>query len=112
MITIKRWFNRKVNLGNYETADFGCEMTEEVEKDHDTASDLLHELCKKKVEQSISEFQSNILRDKLDSKIRLVKDEMEILVKDPEKNKAKISEAKFQLGLYEDELKALKEKNK
>ena len=55
---ITRSFTRKINLGNYETADFYCEYESETD-DLDTAMDLsklLHGYAKGDVEKSIAEF--------------------------------------------------------
>jgi len=112
MITIKKWFARKIFLGNYETADFGCELATECEQNHDQVSKELYDLAKKLVERDISEFQSNILRDKIEAKIKTIKSELEILKRFPEENKLKINTGEFQLSLLTDELDELKGKAK
>jgi len=104
-MTIKRWFSRKVNLGNYETADFGCEISTEVEKNHEQVSKELFEICKKEVEKSINKFQSNILTEKLNLQKKLLKDELKVLSRFPKDNKRKITFIKFKLEIVDDLLK-------
>ena len=111
---IKRWYARKINLGTFETSDFGCQYEDEWKPEMDKIdpfeemSDRLHNICKEDVEKSISEFQSNLLRDKLNSRLTVGKSELKELKRHPTDNKLKINELTFQLGLIQYELNELK----
>lgn len=57
LTTITRSFSLKKNLGNYETADFYCCQSAEVEVDiAEETSSMLYDFCKKEVVKSINEF--------------------------------------------------------
>jgi len=57
MIKITRSFSRKVNLGNFQTADFYCSRELEVEqKDATQTSKNLHDLCELDVMDSIEKY--------------------------------------------------------
>jgi hypothetical protein len=46
LVKVTRSFTRKVNLGNYESADFFCSQTAECEPESvDETSGLIHEWC-------------------------------------------------------------------
>jgi len=61
---ITRSFSRKINLGNYETADFYCEMEDELTQEQIDSGNYgplqlagdLHEMCKEEVELCIEDF--------------------------------------------------------
>ena len=61
--TISRSFTRKVNLGNYESADFWASYSEEVSADTDDAactriSVILYGNAKADVEQAIEDYKN------------------------------------------------------
>jgi hypothetical protein len=57
MIKITRSFSRKLNLGNFQTADFYCSRELEVEnKDATQTSKNLHDLCELDVMDSIEKY--------------------------------------------------------
>jgi len=54
---ITRAFSQKVNLGNYQTADFFCSVEEECEFDcAEKISEQLNEMCRYEVNKSIVKF--------------------------------------------------------
>ena len=60
-ITISRSFARKLNLGNYQTADFWCSYSEEIMSNtplgkQNSISEFLYKQAKKDVENSIQKF--------------------------------------------------------
>jgi len=59
-IEIARSFSRKLNLGNYETADFFCSQKTETtkEKENETSRELF-EFCKKEVLFSIEKYKED-----------------------------------------------------
>ncbi len=60
--TISRSFTRKVNLGNYESADFWAMYSEEIsadEKEHQMLSDYLYACAKSDVEQAIKDYKNS-----------------------------------------------------
>ena len=67
-MNIVRSFSRKINLGNFENCDFGCSMEDECEVDElEARSRLLHDYCKRDVEESIEEYKQE-LEDKKEVK--------------------------------------------
>ncbi len=57
LIEIARSFNRKVNLGNYETADFFCSYKEETEINKaEEISKRAFIFCRMEVEKDIEEY--------------------------------------------------------
>ena len=54
---ITRSFSYKVNLGNYQTADFFCSQKAEVpEEDAEKTSEALYEFCKNEVMKSVERY--------------------------------------------------------
>lgn len=93
MIT-KRGHTRKLNLGNYESADFWAEGDEWQEVMED-------------VKKQIFEYQADTLRESLKTRIQLLKENLGIYNRDKEANKLKINEGKFMLDLLTSELEML-----
>jgi hypothetical protein len=63
---IIRSFFKKLNTGNYTTADFGCSMEDECEVDElEARSKLLHDYCREDVEESIKEYEQEIVNKKI-----------------------------------------------
>ena len=61
IIEVARSFSRKVNLGNYETADFFCSAKEETTKQQTKkTSKRLHDFCRGEVEKAVEEYQEEI----------------------------------------------------
>ena len=57
LIEIARSFSRKINLGNYEVADFFTSAKMEVpEKEADATSQELFNFCRKETERSANEY--------------------------------------------------------
>lgn len=56
-IEVARSFSYKLNLGNYQTADFFCSQKAEVEeKDAEKKSEELYAFCRKEVLKSINSY--------------------------------------------------------
>lgn len=59
---ITRSYNRKINLGNYETADFFCSQKLEVPlEEAEKTSEELFKFCKEEVMKSVNEYRNNQL---------------------------------------------------
>ena len=59
-VEIARSFSLKVNLGNYESADFFCSEKSEVDaEDQEQASAALYAFCKRQVLASADEFKKS-----------------------------------------------------
>lgn len=57
IVSITRSFAYKLNLGNYQTADFYCEQKAEVpENEAERKSEELYCFCRKEVEKSIKKY--------------------------------------------------------
>lgn len=57
-VEIARSFSFKLNLGNYQSADFFCsEKSECNAEDAEQASEALYNFCKKQVMKSVADFQ-------------------------------------------------------
>ena len=101
---ITRGFTRKINLGNYETADFWAEYEDEyggtMSEDY---SEALYVSSKKDVEKSIHEFQATKLIDKLEARKKVAELELK-----NSKDEAKSNILKFQISLWKDEIDWLK----
>lgn len=60
---VTRSFSMKLNLGNYESADFFCsEKVECAPEDAEAASEAVYNFCRKQVMKSINEFQVEKVR--------------------------------------------------
>ena len=70
LVEIARSFSRKINLGNYETADFFCSEKAEVpEKDAEKTSEALYSFCESEVMKSVADFQLNKIPPKQPPKL-------------------------------------------
>jgi hypothetical protein len=57
-VEIARSFSFKLNLGNYQSADFFCSQKSEcAAEDAEAASEALYAFCRKQVMKSVSDFQ-------------------------------------------------------
>lgn len=57
LVEIARSFSRKINLGNYETADFFCsQKTETTPKQAEKVSEELFKFCESEVMKSVGEY--------------------------------------------------------
>lgn len=57
LVEIARSFSYKLNLGNYQTADFFCSAKQEVpEGESEEISNALFEFCKDEVEKSVANY--------------------------------------------------------
>lgn len=62
-VEIARSFSFKLNLGNYQSADFFCsEKSECAAEDAEAASEALYAFCRKQVMKSVSDFQIELAR--------------------------------------------------
>ena len=62
LVEVARSFSRKINLGNYETADFFCsQKAEATEKDAKKVSKKLAKFCEEEVMKSVGEYGLNHL---------------------------------------------------
>jgi hypothetical protein len=71
---ITRSFSRKLNLGNYETADFYCEAEDDISDEEEdvkvvSVSSGLHKFCKEEVERSINEYEQEIIKKKAEANV-------------------------------------------
>ena len=58
LIEVARSFSRKLNMGNYTTADFFCSAKEEVSAEEiGETSKRLFDFCKAEVEKSVREYE-------------------------------------------------------
>ncbi len=65
IIEVARSFSRKVNLGNYETADFFCSAKEETTRQQaKKTSKRLHDFCRGEVEKAVEEYQEETAQPK------------------------------------------------
>ena len=65
IIEVARSFSRKVNLGNYETADFFCSAKEETTKQQaKKTSKRLHDFCRGEVEKAVEEYKEETALEK------------------------------------------------
>lgn len=59
LVEIARSFSYKLNLGNYQTADFFCSQKAEVpENQAEKISEALYEFCKKEVMKSVNRYKA------------------------------------------------------
>ena len=59
---ITRSFSYKLNLGNYQTADFFCSQKSEVPEDQaEEKSEALYQFCKEEVMKSVDEYRGEQL---------------------------------------------------
>jgi ATP-dependent exoDNAse (exonuclease V) alpha subunit len=57
LVEVARSFSRKLNLGNYQTADFFCSQKAEVlESEVVETSEALYKFCKEEVEKSVWDY--------------------------------------------------------
>jgi tryptophanyl-tRNA synthetase len=57
LVEIARSFSYKLNLGNYQTADFFCSQKAEVpESKAEETSEALYEFCKREVMKSVNSY--------------------------------------------------------
>lgn len=57
LVEITRSFSYKLNMGNYQTADFFCSQKAETnQKDIEKTSELLFDFCRKEVEKSVKKY--------------------------------------------------------
>jgi len=62
-VEIARSFSFKLNLGNYQSADFFCSQKSEcAAEDAEQASEALYAFCRKQVMKSVSDFQIEQIR--------------------------------------------------
>ena len=62
-VEIARSFSFKLNLGNYQSADFFCSQKSEcAAEDAETASEALYAFCKRQVMKDVADFQVEQLR--------------------------------------------------
>jgi len=62
-VEIARSFSFKLNLGNYQSADFFCSQKSEcAAEDAEQASEALYAFCRKQVMKSVSDFQIELAR--------------------------------------------------
>ena len=62
-VEIARSFSFKLNLGNYQSADFFCSQKSEVNaEDAEAASEALYNFCRKQVMKSANDFQIEQIR--------------------------------------------------
>ena len=78
-IYITRSFSFKLNLGNYQMADFFCSQSSECfEKQAEKSSEALYEFCKKEVIKSVNKYKEEIVKQKekeMAEKLALIKKE-------------------------------------
>ena len=81
---IARSFSYKLNIGNYQSADFFCSAKKEVEeKDAEKESDALYTFCKAQVVKSLNAYKQELdgetnKRARKIAKKQEVKDDVEI----------------------------------
>ena len=69
MVEITRSFAFKLNIGNYQSADFFCsEKVEVPEKDIIEKSEMLYKFCKEEVLKSIKEYVEGVKAKKQEKK--------------------------------------------
>lgn len=62
-VEIARSFSFKLNLGNYQSADFFCsEKAECAAEDADTTSEAIYAFCRKQVMKAVADYQIEQLR--------------------------------------------------
>ena len=62
-VEIARSFAFKLNLGNYQSADFFCSQKSEcAAEDAEAASEALYAFCRKQVMKAVSDFQIELAR--------------------------------------------------
>ncbi|MDD5551282.1 MAG: hypothetical protein PHS34_08485 [Candidatus Omnitrophica bacterium] len=65
MIEIARSYSQKLNLGNYQVADFFCSAKCECEDNEaETKAKELYDFCKREVEKSIEDFKEQQIIEK------------------------------------------------
>ncbi len=62
-VEIARSFSFKLNLGNYQSADFFCSQKSECSvEDAESASEALYQFCKKQVMKAVNDYQIEAVR--------------------------------------------------
>lgn len=62
-VEIARSFSFKLNLGNYQSADFFCSQKSEVPAEEaEAASEALYNFCKRQVMKAVSDYQIELAR--------------------------------------------------
>ena len=98
---IKRGHSRKINLGNFETADFWAEYEEE---GNETISKSLHEQAKQDVEESIQDFWKQLEAD-IPDEIPL--EEWEKMPEKEKRHHQEIKKARHRIHYHKDAIKKL-----
>jgi len=72
LVEVARSFSFKLNLGNYQMADFFCSEKAEVpETEAEKTSEALYEFCKEEVIKSVNSYKEDLAKLEAEKQIKI-----------------------------------------
>ena len=79
LVEVARSFSYKLNLGNYQTADFFCSQKAEVDVDDaDMISGVLHDFCREQVVKAVNEYKKSLPKKVAQYKVKAAEQDEQV----------------------------------